>query len=73
MPAPTPETSPTPPGRAELDALARLAEGHTVDRIARDLDVSERTVRRRLRAAADHLGADSTIQAVVTAVRRGLI
>lgn len=53
--------------------LALLADGHTTDRIARQLDVSERTVRRRLRAAAEEFGAESTIETVVHAVRRGVI
>lgn len=66
------ETGGVPPPD-ELDVLAGLARGHTVHRIARDLAVSERTVRRRLRSAADRLGADTTMQTVVAAVRRGLI
>lgn len=64
--------------RDELDpelvaVLALLAEGHTTDRIARQLGVSERTVRRRLRAAAAEFDAESTIQTVVRAVRSGVI
>lgn len=56
-----------------LAVLALLADGHTTDRIARELGVSERTVRRRLRSAADLLGAESTIETVVRAVRSGVI
>lgn len=56
-----------------LEVLALLAEGQTTQRVARGLGVSERTVRRRLRAATDHLGVGSTIEAVVLAVRQGLI
>ena len=49
------------------------AEGQTTDAVARRLGVSERTVRRRLRAVADLLGVGSTMEAVVSAVRAGLI
>lgn len=53
--------------------LARVAAGDTTEKVARQLGVSERTIRRRLRAIADDLGVDSTIEAVVRAVRLGLI
>lgn len=61
------------PGQGEPALLALLAEGRTVDVVARRLGLSERTVRRRLRALADELGVDSTIEVVVHAVRAGLI
>ncbi|WP_206422627.1 helix-turn-helix domain-containing protein [Nocardioides pantholopis] len=61
------------PDDADLQVLALLAAGHTVEVIARRTGVSERTVRRRLRSTADGMGVDSTIEAVVQAVRRGLI
>ena len=57
----------------DLELLRLLAAGQTVDTIARRLGVSERTVRRRLRALADAIGVDSTIEAVVFAVRSRLI
>jgi len=57
------------PDPADLEVLALLAEGHTVESIGRRLGVSDRTVRRRLRSIADDIGVDSTIQAVVHAVR----
>ncbi|MEQ4547273.1 helix-turn-helix domain-containing protein [Nocardioides kribbensis] len=60
-------------GPEELAVLALVSRGLTVTAVARRLDVSERTVRRRLRTAADDLGVDSTIEAVVAAVRRRLI
>lgn len=56
-----------------LEVLGLLARGCTTQKVARLLGVSERTVRRRLRAATEHLGVGSTIEAVVLAVRRGLI
>lgn len=61
------------PTRRDLDILGMLAEGYTVETVARRLDVSERTVRRRLRTMADDLGVDATIQVVVHAVRRRAI
>ncbi len=66
----------TPPSSLDhdyLELLRLLADGQTVDAIARRVGVSERTVRRRLRAIADDIGVDSTIEAVVHAVRRRLI
>ncbi|MER6938616.1 helix-turn-helix domain-containing protein [Nocardioides sp. NPDC127514] len=57
----------------EVEVLALFARGYTIERIARALGISERTVRRRLRAAADALGAGTSVEAVVRAVRTGLI
>jgi DNA-binding NarL/FixJ family response regulator len=57
----------------QLDILSLLAKGLTIEAIARRLDMSERTVRRKVRAVAIELGVDSTIEAVVWAVRQGLI
>jgi len=61
------------PDHTDLVILGGIAEGRTIELVARRLDVSERTVRRRLRQIADDIGVDSTIEAVVHAVRRGLI
>ncbi|WP_134765586.1 helix-turn-helix domain-containing protein [Nocardioides sp. 1609] len=61
------------PGADDLRILALLAEGQTVGSVSRRSGLSERTVRRRLRALADDLGVDSTIETVVHAVRLGLI
>jgi DNA-binding NarL/FixJ family response regulator len=61
------------PDPVDLEVLSLLAEGLTVDAVARRQGVSERTVRRRLRAIADEIGVDSTIEAVVHAVRSRLI
>ncbi|MEQ6902301.1 LuxR C-terminal-related transcriptional regulator [Nocardioides sp. YIM 152588] len=60
-------------GSEDVAVLELVATGRTIGSIARQLDVSDRTVRRRLRAAADDLGVGSTIEVVVHAVRRGLI
>ena len=61
------------PTADDLRILRLLSEGHTTDVIARRVGLSERTVRRRLRTLADEIGVDSTIEAVVHAVRTGLI
>ncbi len=60
----------TPEG--ELRQLAHLlAAGMTDTAIARHLDISERTLRRRLKDLMDELGVDSRFAAGVTAVERG--
>lgn len=61
------------PEPEDLELLRLLAAGLTVDAIARRVGLSERTVRRRMRAVADEIGVDSTIEAVVFAVRSQLI
>jgi DNA-binding NarL/FixJ family response regulator len=44
-----------------------------IEAVARRLDLSERTVRRRTRAACDRLGVGTAIEAVVWAAHRGLL
>ncbi|MFC5729449.1 MULTISPECIES: helix-turn-helix domain-containing protein [Nocardioides] len=61
------------PQPRDVEILALLAAGLTTDLIGRRVGLSERTVRRRLRAIADELGVDSSIEVVVHAVRVGLI
>jgi DNA-binding NarL/FixJ family response regulator len=61
------------PSVDDLQILSLLSEGHTTERVARRMGRSERTIRRRLRAIADEIGVDSTIEAVVFAVRLRLI
>lgn len=61
------------PAPDDLLVLRLLSEGQTVEAIGRRMGVSERTVRRRLRTIADAIGVESTIEAVVYAVRARLI
>ena len=61
------------PEDVDLEILGLLAAGQTVDGAARRVGLSGRTVRRRLRALADDLGVESTMETVVHAVRSGLI
>ncbi|MBM7518694.1 helix-turn-helix domain-containing protein [Nocardioides nitrophenolicus] len=61
------------PTDLDLEILSLLAHGLTIDAIGRRLGMSDRTVRRRIRTIADDLGVDSSIEAVVHAVRLGLI
>ena len=56
----------------EIYVLRLMAEGDTIDVVARKLEVSERTVRRKSRSACDKLGRETTIEAIVWAVRNGL-
>lgn len=51
--------------------LTQMADGVTDEVIARNLDVSLRTVRRRIAALMEDLGVDTRFQAGMEAVRRG--
>jgi DNA-binding NarL/FixJ family response regulator len=57
----------------ELAILRLTADGLPLNAVARHIGMSSRTVRRRLRGLCDRLGVIHPIQAVVWAVRRGLI
>ena len=56
----------------EMYVLRLMAEGDTIDVVARKLEVSERTVRRKARSACDKVGCETTIEAIVWAVRNEL-
>lgn len=57
----------------DVRILAGLATGRGPEAVARDLGISERTLRRRLRGVCDTLEVKTPIEAVIWAVRRGLI
>ncbi|MFI6030020.1 LuxR C-terminal-related transcriptional regulator [Amycolatopsis magusensis] len=57
----------------DLELLRLLAAGLPADAVARRLGLSDRTIRRRTRAICDQLGVRTQIEAVVWAVRRGLL
>lgn len=71
--SPEPKAAVWAPEDIDVTILRLLSHGRTIEYIARRVELSERTVRRRLRAIADDLGVDSSIEAVVHAVRVGLI
>ncbi|MFI5430229.1 LuxR C-terminal-related transcriptional regulator [Aeromicrobium sp. UC242_57] len=53
----------------DLAILRPLSQGLTTDVIARELNISERTLRRRVRTICNQIGVDTPIEAVVWAVR----
>ena len=57
----------------ELEIVRLLADGLVLDAIARRLALSERTVRRRIRALCDRFGVDAPVQVVVLAARSGVV
>jgi DNA-binding NarL/FixJ family response regulator len=57
----------------ELAIVRLLADGLVLDAIARRLSLSERTVRRRIRALCDRFGVDAPVQVVVIAAHNGLL
>jgi DNA-binding NarL/FixJ family response regulator len=68
--------SPTPPPRLsgrEREVLALVAEGLTNRGIARQLRISHRTVEDHLASLYRKLGVANRVEAVVTALRRGLL
>jgi DNA-binding NarL/FixJ family response regulator len=69
-PAEAPAEALTP---RELEVLQLLAEGLPNKTIARQLSISEHTVKFHLNAIMSKLGAQSRTEAVVRATRLGLI
>ena len=59
--------------RQDVELLRLLSRGLPLDAVARRLNTSERTVRRRVKAVCDRLGFATSIEAVVWAARQGLV
>lgn len=57
----------------DVRLLEEIASGVTADVAARRLDLSARTLRRRLRGICDRIGVSTPIEAVVWAARNQLI
>lgn len=57
----------------EIHLLKLLAKGFELARVAREILVSESTVKRQITQVQTKLGADNRIQAVVEAAKRGLL
>jgi DNA-binding NarL/FixJ family response regulator len=62
-----------PLSKREFTVLARMADGKDVTNIARELSISAHTCRGHIKAVLSKLGAHSQLEAVVIAVRIGLI
>jgi DNA-binding NarL/FixJ family response regulator len=62
-----------PLSQRELTVLTRMADGKDVTRIARELSISAHTCRGHVKAVLAKLGAHSQLEAVIIAVRIGLI
>ncbi|WP_283139214.1 LuxR C-terminal-related transcriptional regulator [Rhizohabitans arisaemae] len=71
--APAPASADDRLSAEDLLLLGELARGVTVETVGRRLEVSSRTVRRRLRGICNRLGVATAIEAVVWAARRSLI
>jgi DNA-binding NarL/FixJ family response regulator len=65
--------TPTQLSSQDVELLRLLAGGLPLYAVARRMNTSERTVRRRVKSICDRLGLSSSIQAVVWAARRGLV
>jgi DNA-binding NarL/FixJ family response regulator len=57
----------------DLAVLAAIADGRSASEVAEMFEVSEHVVNRRLIRIRRELDAPTTIAAVVTAIRRGLM
>jgi len=62
-----------PLSQRELSVLVRMAEGKDVTSIAHELHISSHTCRGHVKSVLSKLGAHSQLEAVIIAVRSGLI
>ena len=72
-PAPLPPVSAAPLTSRELEVLALVALGRTTSSIAEALGISEHTVRNHVRNFRRKLNAATKLEAVLTALRRGIL
>jgi DNA-binding NarL/FixJ family response regulator len=72
-PLPDPEPPQTPLSPREVEVLALIAAGRDNPDIARELYISNSTVKRHVEAILGKLGVENRVQAAVTAVRRRLV
>jgi DNA-binding CsgD family transcriptional regulator len=71
--SPNGHAPPPPLTTREADILRLLATGRTAAEVAADLGTSADAVQAHLRAAMVKLGARSKLEAIIKAVRAGLI
>jgi DNA-binding NarL/FixJ family response regulator len=57
----------------DMELLRLLAGGLPLDAVARRMNTSARTVRRRVKSIRDRLGFSSSIEVVAWAAREGLL
>jgi DNA-binding NarL/FixJ family response regulator len=57
----------------DVQLIRLLADGLLLEVAARQLCISERTLRRRIRALCDRIGVDTPVQVVVWAARNGVL
>jgi DNA-binding NarL/FixJ family response regulator len=57
----------------ETKLLTLIAQGHSLGRVARAVAMSDSTLRRRLVDIQRRLGANSRVNAIYIATKRGLI
>jgi DNA-binding NarL/FixJ family response regulator len=68
-----PEAPDSPLSPREVEVLSLIAAGRDNPDIARELFISQSTVKRHVEAILGKLGVDNRVQAAVTAVRRRLV
>ena len=72
-PAAAPPTLARPLSQRELSVLIHMADGRDVTSIAQEMSISSHTCRGHVKSVLSKLGAHSQLEAVIIAVRIGLI
>ncbi|MFN2545304.1 MAG: helix-turn-helix domain-containing protein [Actinomycetota bacterium] len=70
---PLPHASASALSDEQIAILLLVAQGHTDERISREIGISKSSVQRRLHHAAVTVGATSRLTLVLCAIERGLI